>query len=225
MTGNLQLTNPITMTCLAKENVCAYLCAKSTEARYTLLKDLYNNRTGLNQIDCPTISLNTRYNRVRPVAFAPRLGNSSSGKKFINCGVWVCTILFLTLSILFGVLSSCLSMYNTVSNPIQVYFSLYGVYLYNAIALFCVIMAMLFWGVLYNKSIYHDVAIFYTLYGQMTSDKVAQLGYSYWLNLAPMVLYISSICVLYMRQYLISKDPGRKIVERDDDGDPRIYLY
>lgn len=43
--------------------------------------------------------------------------------------------------------------------------------------------------------------------------------------LIPTFGYFGSICVLYMRQYLISKDPGHKIVQRDEAADPVIYLY
>lgn len=225
--GTVMASVPLTMTCLAKENVCAYLCAESDEARYTLLKDIYHNKKEIEQPICPSISLSSQdqERRTRVSSTFQTNTTDTSNKKYINCGIWVTTILFLVVSMLFGLISSGLSFYNTNINPIQVYLSIYGLFLYNAIALFSLIIAMMVWGVFYNLSIYHDVAIFDTLTGAMESDKTAYLGYSYWLNIAPLILYMMSIAVLFLRQYLISKDPGHKIVQRQDDGDPVIYLY
>ncbi|CAG9856722.1 unnamed protein product [Phyllotreta striolata] len=187
-------TEPLTMTCWAKKNICAYLSEPTSDQRQEVLAQIYDQLSKTNQVS-----------------------------NFINCGVWVTTILFLVLSMLLGTISAALAFYNTVTNPTQVYLSVYSLYVYNATALFTLMISMLSWGVLYHKTIYHNVAIESTLTNQMTSDKTAVLGYSYWLNLVPVVLYIVSICVLYLRQYLISRDPSEKIVVRNEDGAIIIY--
>lgn len=213
----------ITITCLAKENVCAFLCGNSTEMRYSILRDLYDGKpVTMNIADCPTIAT---YRQNYNIPIQLRSSSDSADKTYINCGVWVSTILFLVISITFGFISASLSLYNTVSNPVQVYLSIYGLFVYTAIASCSSLIAVILWGIHYHKTILHNVAFFYTLTGEMSSDRMAYLGYSYWLNLIPIVLYICSICVLYLREYLISRDPKQKIVHREEHGDPIIYLY
>ncbi|KAJ8964942.1 hypothetical protein NQ314_004497, partial [Rhamnusium bicolor] len=182
-------------TCLMKENVCALLCGKNDDERYTLLKQLYNNDPSADQdnSNCPSVQRAFTYS-YRPIATlssdesiendlrTPLLvfARSSVIKKFINAGVWISTIVFLIFSIIFGVVATALSLWNTVSNPVQVYFSIFGLYIYNAAALCCLILSMTLWGIMHIVITFHDVGIFNTLTGQMTSDKTASLGYSYW---------------------------------------------
>ncbi|XP_057654310.1 clarin-3-like [Diorhabda carinulata] len=213
----------ITITCLAEKNICAFICANSTDMRYSILKDIYDGKdVNINIDNCPKVSTYHQYYN-RPIQL--HTSSNSVEKIYINCGVWVSTILFLVISITFGFISASLSLYNTVSNPVQVYLSIYGLFIYTAIAACSSSIAIILWGIHYHKNIFHNVAFFYTLTGEMSSDKTAYLGYSYWLNLIPIVLYISSICVLYAREYLISRDPKQKIVHREEHGDPIIYLY
>ncbi|XP_023029139.2 uncharacterized protein [Leptinotarsa decemlineata] len=219
------ITLQISMTCLMKENVCAVLCAGSSDARYELLRRI-NDGTETSpddDINCPAVSL---VNSV-PRRFSTRLHNNSTDtKKFINCGVWVSTIFFLVLSLFFGLISSAMSMYNVVTNPVQVFLSITGLYIYNGIAMGCCLMAMVLWGIMHIIITYHNIAIRPTLLGMMTSDKRASLGYSYWINIISVAFYFGSICILYTRQMILSKDPGYKIEKQVENASPDgLYLY
>ncbi|XP_018575913.1 uncharacterized protein LOC108914564 [Anoplophora glabripennis] len=220
------LTVQLTMTCLIGENVCALLCGKNDDERNELLRQLYNNDANAvqNNDNCPTIQRS-----LSPWASTGGVSRAdteeSDDKKFINAGVWVSTIFFLSVSIAFGLASSALSIWNIVSNPVQVYFSIFGLYISNAIALTCTVIGMCLWGVMHIQITFHDVGIFYTLSGQMTSDKSAGLGYSYWILFVPIIFYCASIILLYVRHFLLSRDPGHKRVQREDVADPGIYLY
>lgn len=88
--------------------------------------------------------------------------------------------MFLSLAIVFGGFSTGLAIYNTVANPREIYLSIYGLYFYNSAALTSCVLAVTLWGVGHLFTTFHDVAIFYTLVGIMTSDKTANLGYSFW---------------------------------------------
>lgn len=92
----------------------------------------------------------------------------------------MCTIIFLALALVFGAVSSGLAIYNTVSNPIEVYLSIYGLYIYNTVAMCSCVITLTLWGVAHLFTTYHDVAVFYTLAGYMKSDGEANLGYSFW---------------------------------------------
>ncbi|XP_072378302.1 uncharacterized protein [Diabrotica undecimpunctata] len=225
-TGVTSVTVQISMTCLAKDNICAMLCAKNSEGRVQILQDLYDNNGDHPQNDneCPSVSSSTKLHNDFSVLRSTQ-ASSSKDRKFINFGVWISTIFFLSVSILFGLLAAGLSLYNTVSNPIQIYLSIYGLFVYNGIALGTVIIAVAVWGIFFQISIFHDIGIYYTLTGAMNSDKTAVLGYSYWINIIPIVLYIISITLLAVREYMVSHDPKQKIVQREEAGDPVIYLY
>ncbi|XP_028155681.1 clarin-3 [Diabrotica virgifera virgifera] len=225
-TGVTYNTVQISMTCIAKNNICAMLCAKNSTERFNILEDLYDNK-GIhiqNDNECPMVASSTKLHNEFAVLRSTQ-ASANKDRKFINFGVWISTIFFLSVSILFGLLAAGLSLYNTVSNPIQIYLSIYGIFIYNGIALGTVIIAVTVWGIFFQISIFHDIAIYYTLAGNMESDKTAVLGYSYWLNIVPIVLYIVSITLLAVREYMVSHDPKQKIVQREEAGDPVIYLY
>lgn len=219
------ITVQLTMTCLLDKNVCALLCGKDDDERYNLLRQLYNNDASANQNNdnCPVIQRSLYYRPNTAVSRADE--DENDDKKFINAGVWVSTIFFLSASIAFGLTSSALSIWNIVANPVQVIFSIFGLYISNAIALACTVIAMCLWGAMHIQITFHDVGIFFTLSGQMTSDKTAGLGYSFWILFIPILCYCGSIVLLYVRQFLLSRDPGHKRVQREDIADPGIYLY
>ncbi|KAJ8920070.1 hypothetical protein NQ315_011724 [Exocentrus adspersus] len=217
-------TLQITMTCLLSENVCALLCGRDQDERYTILRQLYQNNPNAtqNNENCPALRGTFSYGRLPVSTYAADVNDD---KKFINAGVWVSTIFFLALSIAVGLACAALSIWNTVANPVEAYFSIFGLYIYNAVALASVVIGMCLWGVMHLYVMFHNVGVFDTLAGNMTSDKTAHLGYSYWILIIPVVFYCASIALLYVRQYLLSKDPGHKMVHREDTADPAIYLY
>ncbi|CAH2004116.1 unnamed protein product [Acanthoscelides obtectus] len=210
----------ISMTCLYKENICAMLCGQDTA---TILEKLYNNEE-VRQDDesCAQVRGTTVYHS-KPIT--PNLHEDQNhNKKFINAGVWISTILFLAVALAFGSLATLLGFYNTVSSPIQWYFGILGMYIYNSVAIIAIVIAMCLWGTMYNLIILHDIGVFYTLNGQLDSDKKAYLGFSYWLLFLPIVLFFCSIALLYTRQYLVTRDPVQRVVDIDDE-DPGLYLY
>ncbi|KAL1498319.1 hypothetical protein ABEB36_009135 [Hypothenemus hampei] len=216
------------MTCNFGSNVCALLCGLDQESRSDLLKNLFNNKIDTNYTmnGCPTIS---KYSYALFYENTPLRVDSNtqiSKENFINAGVWLSTLIFLILAILFGIVSSALAFFNTVSNPIEYFLSVHSLYYYNSIAFCCTVFYMILFGVVYHIRIFHNIAIYDTLVGSMTSDKTAELGYSYWISFAPLVLYVSSIASLYYRNYLIERDPKHEIVDLDAQGaNPNLYLY
>nr|CAI5847040.1 unnamed protein product [Callosobruchus analis] len=168
----------ISMTCLFKENICAMLCGPDTK---TLLQKLYDNDPNAAQDDgnCAAVRGTAVYHSkpMRPGLFT---GQNDNKKQFMNAGVWLSTILFLVIAIAFGSIATMLGFYNTVSNPVQWWFGIRGLYMYNSVAIGAIIIAMCLWGAMYNMIMLHDIGVFYTLKGQLDSDKKAFLGFSYW---------------------------------------------
>nr|CAH7745006.1 unnamed protein product [Callosobruchus chinensis] len=213
----------ISMTCLFKENICAMLCGPDTK---TLLQKLYDNDPNVSQDDgrCAAVRGTAVYHS-KPMRPGLSTEQNDNKKQFMNAGVWLSTILFLVVAIGFGSLATMLGFYNTVSNPIQWYFGIWGMYMYNSVAISAIIIAMCLWGAMYNMIMLHDIGVFYTLKGQLDSDKKAFLGFSYWLLFLPILLFSGSIALIYTRQYLVSRTPGQRILDIEDNEDPGLYLY
>lgn len=155
------------------------------------------------------------------------------------------TIIFLILSSLFGLFAAGLSVWNAAANPVEAWFNIFGLYIYNGVACVLSLLVVLLWGGMFASTITNNAGILYTLIGTMDSHGMANLGYSYWykrkenistffvltnhifsrLILLSFVLYGCSIGLLFTRQYLLNKEPQAADIKIDDSSDPAIYLY
>ncbi|XP_066260830.1 uncharacterized protein [Euwallacea similis] len=233
--GNYKMTFPsgavyeLVITCNFKNNICAMLCGLDYEARAKVLDDLYNNKKD-NSTDnyCPGITKSTyafmvfqnqpRYLRADSITITK--------DQFINAGVWLSSLIFLILAMLAGSWSAILALCNTVFNPISYLFSVKSLFIYNAVAFFSTVLYMALWGINYNLHIFHNVAIYDTLVGNLSSDKNAFLGYSYWIGFIPLAFYAGSVGILYYREHLNERDPRNKVVSLEAySADPNLYLY
>lgn len=208
----------IEMTCLWDKGVCAQLCAKNAAARQDLLEKLYNG-TNDAQLDpnCPHIPLLYQFRNQAPT------GTDNSGK-FINLGSWFCTILFLVLSAVVGLVATLIAIWNFAANPIEIYFSIFGLYIYNGVALALNVIYIIIFGAHYAQTIRDNLAIQYTIVGAADSYGTV-LGWSYWISLVPMICYTGSIVLFYIRQYLINQEPKHNIHPDTTEADPTIYIF
>lgn len=215
----------LTMTCSFQHNVCALLCGPS---RTSMLDNLYNNIIDPDYAyaDCPTVLRTTSFFRSFEDTHIRASSDATVAKSdFMNAGVWLCTLIFLILAALIGLFASVLAMYNAVTNPIQYFLSVRSLFYYNAAAFCSTFMYIVLWGAMYHITIFHNVGIYDTLVNNISSDKRAFLGYSYWISFIPLALYPASIVVLYYREYLNAKDPQTKVTLDVDSADPNLYLY
>lgn len=94
------------------------------------------------------------------------------------------TIVFLSLSIFMGILSASLSFLNTIFDPKQPFIRVFGLYTYNALALFSILLSIVIWGAWYAKDmLLNEVPTYKTFLEEFTTKGFAKLGYSYWLVL------------------------------------------
>ncbi|XP_063926646.1 uncharacterized protein LOC135140151 [Zophobas morio] len=212
-------TFELSTVCAWDLNICAFLCGDDVEDN---LRILYNNEKLPSNYDTSCAKISAADTEVRRIT--PRASEDNTEKIFLNTGMWFCTILFLLISGIMGVFSAGLAIWNTATNPHQVYLSIFGLYIYNAIAFFTVLLPIALWGAAFAQDLRYNIPSYKTFdQGFVTKDH-AQLGYSYWINLASLFLYAVSICLLYVRNYLISKEPKVNL-ELEENADPVIYLY
>jgi hypothetical protein len=211
----------LTTVCAFGHNVCALLCGNNMENN---LEDLYNN-IPFNNSDLCSASAVSMEAPVFETTLLVRAYNEIDDMVFINAGVWVCTIFFLIISAVMGLLSAGLAIWNTATNPYQPYLSIFGLYVYNAIAFFSILSSVILWGAMFAKDLSRMIPSYKTYLEKFNTNGRASLGYSYWINLISICFYMVSICLLYIRNYLISKEPELKSVHIEDDVEPVLYLY
>ena len=79
-----------------------------------------------------------------------------------------------------GVFSAGLAIWNTATNPDQVYLGILGLYISNAVAFFTVLLPIILWGVAFAQDLRYNIPSYKTLDQDFVTKDHAQLGYSYW---------------------------------------------
>ncbi|XP_017779142.1 PREDICTED: uncharacterized protein LOC108564570 [Nicrophorus vespilloides] len=208
----------IVMTCLISDNVCAMLCKSTSEDRKWELQKLYNNDKVTFDTDCPQV-FRSNY---RPIPATRILREDVGGERtFISAASFIFTAFFLIVSAVFGLAAAVLAVWNTAGNPIYTVFSIYGMQIYNIVGAVTVLLTIIVWGAEYNITIISNACILETIIGDMSTIE-SNLGYSYWILFVPLVLYPTSAGILYLRQYLINKEPEKQ-VDIQEDGDIIMY--
>lgn len=183
------------MTCLFAENVCAVLCGTTQDARVEELRKLYNGENVTFDSSCPNVprmysirwhvplTRNIRSTSELSCCFTNEINSNfvlSDNREFLNAGVWLSSLIFLILAALFGLVSAGIAVWNTATNPIEIYFNIFGLYIYNSVASISSLLVVVLWGSLFGTVIRDNVGILYTILGQMDTSGWANLGYSYW---------------------------------------------
>lgn len=73
-----------------------------------------------------------------------------------------------------------LTLWNSTTNPINPYLSIFGIHIYNGVAVIATLITLALWGALFGETLVKNVSMEITLSGEMTSDGLANLGFSYW---------------------------------------------
>lgn len=80
-----------------------------------------------------------------------------------------------------GIFSAVLALWNVVSNPYQNYLSIFGLYIYNAIAFFTVKLSMVLYGTMFSQSLQkNNLPTAKTFNDGFSTEELSSLGYSYW---------------------------------------------
>ncbi|KAB0794843.1 hypothetical protein PPYR_11682 [Photinus pyralis] len=217
---------PLYVTCLVSKNVCGYLCDSGQDRQDDLEKMWNNEKVPFTCYLQHARSITTRKDANSSLIPKTELKADDSEREFINAGLYISTVVFLGISAIFGLIAAALSVWNTAGNPIEVIVSIYGIYIYNAIACIASAVTLALWGALFGITILHNIGIFHTIQGDMKTYDTPMLGFSYWLNVPSCMLYGASIFILYLRDYFIRLEPEVKIhitAREKDVGDIMIF--
>jgi len=220
----------LTITCLYEEKACIYSCQSTTDLRKDELRRILAG-TGL--LACPNAPRNfersasqiftqTNYS----VQTTQRQYSENFADDVIDPGLWLTTIIFLSVTAAFSLFSALMALVNIAFNPIEPVLSVFGLYIWNGIASGSTLMTLILWGALFGSTLSQNIAITDTLAFEFlyNSNGLAQLGLCYWLLFIPLVFHASNIGLLYWRKRIIEAEPPPPTINVDKN-DFTIMLY
>jgi clarin len=213
------------VTCSYSDNKCFYSCQQTDEARADEYLRLMNDES---LASCPLSTgkmqqfneqVNVKTNEIR--------GKSTVfEKEFLSAGLWMSTVVFLSITLAFTAVSGGFSVFNIFCSPAQFLFSAFGLYVWNGIAAGLCSLTMIFWGSLFAIFITNNIGITDTLttIGHYSSDDLASLGFSFWILLVPIALHLTNIGLVYYRNFLLQKEPRAPVITVSKN-DSTILVY
>uniref|UniRef100_A0A1L8DA18 Putative conserved plasma membrane protein n=1 Tax=Nyssomyia neivai TaxID=330878 RepID=A0A1L8DA18_9DIPT len=200
---NVESHYDLAMTCSFGDNICGMSCQRTPEARIDEITKIFNGEI---PSECPISSARSNNGELD---LNTRQQDVPSEKQFINAGLWLTTILFLCITIIFTFLCTVQSLANILSNPVWSIFSVYGLYIWNGLAIGFAVLTLILYGSLFAVYIRYNIAVRHTLTINtiLSSDGLASLGFSYWILFGPIVLHSINIGLLLWRKWLMEKEP------------------
>jgi clarin len=146
--------------------------------------------------------------------------------EFLSAGLWLTTVVFLSLTISFAVLSGFFSIVNIWFNPTRFLISAFGLYVWNGIAAGLCVLTMIFWSSLYLIFISNNIGITDTLRNtaHYSSKELAHLGFSFWILFATIFCHLINIALVYYRNFLLQREPRAPVITVSKN-DSTILVY
>jgi len=128
-------------------------------------------------------------------------------RQFLIYELYIATIATVAGGIFFGIISAMMAIINTASNPIEAICHIPGLYLWNGIALFSTLSAIVTWMVQFYLRLTHNVLIReYKDKGKWSSEGMASFGSSFFLVVIAAVVYLVNLTIIAMA----TRDPHRQ---------------
>uniref|UniRef100_A0A1L8D9R0 Putative conserved plasma membrane protein n=1 Tax=Nyssomyia neivai TaxID=330878 RepID=A0A1L8D9R0_9DIPT len=193
----------LAMTCSFGDNICGMSCQRTPEARIDEITKIFYGQTSS---ECPISSARSNKGELE---LSTRQQDAPSNEQFINAGLWLSTVVFLGATILFAFLCTVQSLVNILSSPVWSIFSVYGLYIWNGLAIGFAVLTLILCGSLFAVSIRYNIAVRHTLTVNsiLSSDGLAALGFSYWILFGPIVLHSINVGLLLWRKWLMEREP------------------
>ncbi|KAG5677465.1 hypothetical protein PVAND_007223 [Polypedilum vanderplanki] len=191
----------LTLVCNFDINKCFYSCQQTSEKRREELDKILKGEI-LEM--CPTSKSRqaTNFNeQVKNVlAKATKINynvdvSAAIEDEFLSAGLWLTTLVFLSMSSIIALISAFFSMLNILCNPVNLLTSTFGLYIWNGIGASLSAITMIIWSSFFAISIRKNIAITETLKstGRYSSDGLANFGFSFWILIASVLCHLINI--------------------------------
>ncbi|XP_065075491.1 uncharacterized protein LOC135699216 [Ochlerotatus camptorhynchus] len=201
--------------CVYEHNVCVYSCQKEEAMREAEVVALL---AGNKPAECP---ISNAKSLITMADYEMKPSNSDRAAtpkdEFINAGLWLSTVIFLGIAMIFAGASASFAIINVLFNPVEPFFSVFGLYIWNGIVIGSTVLTMILWGALYGSQLSANIAITDTLTPEApySSANLASLGASYWVLFISVLLHSVNVGLLLWRQYEINKEPPPTTIDVD----------
>ncbi|XP_057366016.1 uncharacterized protein LOC130686866 [Daphnia carinata] len=192
----------LTVFCPGGEGVCLVSCG-TTDVEQKQEFDYL--RFGKTEYTCKRATTALKTSRSRLVQLTSDISVKEAARsepvrgndQFMDYGLWVTTLIFLSLMLAFQVISAGLCFFNAVTVPIEMLIGPMGIYLANGVVGLTGLITLSLWGDLFSSKLSSELAIQETILDvyRMSSSN---LGYSYWFVLCSLIFAIaSSVCIRF----------------------------
>ncbi|KAH8019778.1 hypothetical protein HPB51_021867 [Rhipicephalus microplus] len=174
------------------------LITRRAKQRLKLFHDVYLSRTCIprDSYIFPPHYVSGRVDhiyKVREYRFKEELQKNPTLMIF---GLWLVTVLGISLAVVFGLVSCIFAIVNSVMTPVEAITGRAGLYLWNIVGgLFCLV-AIISWMVQFFLKLSHNVMTQDEQNDKWTSDGRASLGYSFYFLVVTLVLFSLNVCIL-----------------------------
>lgn len=113
----------------------------------------------------------------------------------------------LMLTLIFDICALIFALINLNKNPIERIFNIFGLFIWNGVAVVFAFLAVGLWASLYFQRLTHNISITDTLRTEFTfnSNGHVKLRYSVYLLLFSGLLNASNLAILWLRQRLLNR--------------------
>ncbi|EFX74197.1 hypothetical protein DAPPUDRAFT_324573 [Daphnia pulex] len=125
----------------------------------------------------------------------------TQNEEFMDYGLWVTTLVFLSFMLAFQIISTGLCFFNTATVPIETLIGPMGIYLSNGVVVLSGIITLSLWGDLYSSGLSSELAIQETILDKYIMSST-NLGFSYWFVLWTLILAIATMVCIRFRNSL-----------------------
>lgn len=198
--------------CWPAENVCIWSPEQDANARLEQLKKEYSHRGQLNYTTSDQINNTVKYEYDRDAAF-------------IDFRLWLATIIFLSLAILFGVVGAGFALLNALTTPIECITGVRGLYVWNTIAAVFNLICIIMWVLLYYTKFKDNVMSSQELQYGWTSKDHSSFGYSFWIVVGAMLLYILNLVIIFISSIEPEYQRRTNAVVNEKPADGVIMLF
>ncbi|CAG9794828.1 unnamed protein product [Diatraea saccharalis] len=197
------------MTCVPDVSACAVSCKTEPEAREIEVRALAQGH----RPSTPCASV-TEVDTTNPLARPP----------VISFAVYVCTLLFIFVMLVFNVISAGLAIINATMNPTEPILGLPGCLWSNIVASCLGVVVMMIFGIYWTTSGLKDhLAFSYISVGPF--DPTPALGYSYWLLIGAILCSVTNVVLIQVRAYLLERSPPPPTIQVENHSDGTMFLY
>jgi clarin len=151
---------------------------------------------------------------------------SAYESEFLSAGLWLSTVIFLTLAIAFAAVATLFSLVNICYNPAMDLAGVSGIYIWNSLVIALCFLTMIFWSSLHLIFISSNIGIQETLRStaHYSSTDMASLGWSFWILFASIGCHLASNVLIHRRSVLMKREPKTPTITVSKN-DATILVY